>query len=231
MKTNYSHQIFETIQGSCKELEANIYNGILAEFAEVKEKYHRILDDYKKSSAWKEKLAKFEQDLGNKLKYDIINAEAAAIRLVRFTNNEPARIAQYDLYTNYVDPVGKLKGSEFDKAARAFSRTIKGMIVNRQYHLQSDEKYSGLAHKCAKETVEDHKMKLKNAINKKLNGLDITEVCRLYVHVKAGNIEGAWVLTLADGRKVNFSTEIITAGGYNIQCYHYRYLAKMKYQK
>ena len=82
--------------------------------------------------------------------------------------------------------------------------------------------------KFQEETIEANRVKLDNAITKKLAGYEIIDVKEVDFNGSPQGWQGAWMLTLKDGRRLNFNTKAIYAGGYNIQCLHYRYLSKVK---
>jgi len=73
-------------------------------------------------------------------------------------------------------------------------------------------------------TVQSNEFKLIEAIHNYTGSLKVKTVKKIRSSFGAKGIEGIYTLTLEDGTKGNMHTRSITAGGYNIQCWHYRYI-------
>jgi hypothetical protein len=93
--------------------------------------------------------------------------------------------------------------------------------------IYSNEEFTTKLDKMIIATQEMNKAKLLNALQSKLQGLPISSVNEIKSKLSAQGIQGEFSLTLENGTEGIFKTKSIYAGGYNIQCLHYRYLMRL----
>lgn len=92
---------------------------------------------------------------------------------------------------------------------------------------QSAEMCTDMLEKITLDTIELNEEKLLNALNKKLSGLNIVKAEEIHSNIGNQGIEGCYNLTIDNGTEGLIETQSIFAGGYNVQCLHYRYLVKV----
>lgn len=95
----------------------------------------------------------------------------------------------------------------------------------------NEAKFNKMYAELVKTTIElsirENEMKLLNAIHEYTGTLLVKKVEKVYSRFGVKGIEGMYKLTLEDGTVGDMSTMSIGAGGYNIQCFHYRYIIHM----
>jgi hypothetical protein len=110
-----------------------------------------------------------------------------------------------------------------EKGLKKDAYTIHAMMAKKGY-TKSCERYFHRSHEDFMELIEkdaETKMfNLERAAYKKLKGVDVKKVEKLWFHDNAG----AWLIN----DEKTFSYEVIIAGGYNVQCLHIRVLFKFK---
>ena len=87
-----------------------------------------------------------------------------------------------------------------------------------------DKRLKALINRDADDSIAFNEAKLINAIRKTLGGMKVKKVEEIYARFGEKGIEGQYKLFLEDGSKKIFTTHAISAGGWNIQVFHYRYL-------
>jgi len=105
---------------------------------------------------------------------------------------------------------------------------IHQLIQHLGFPYSNDELWNVWLEKKVNEIVKANKFKLYSAVIKKLKSLEIESIENEWIHTGSQGFEGNFILTLKNGEKKFFTVKSIYAGGYNIQCLHYRFLAKVK---
>lgn len=101
------------------------------------------------------------------------------------------------------------------------------LIHSLSFSFLDDVKWSEWLEKRVNAIVKANKQKLFSVVLRKLKNLEIEKVDKQYIHTGDQGFEGNFSLTLKDQSTKGFNVKSINAGGYNIQCLHYRFLAKI----
>lgn len=102
------------------------------------------------------------------------------------------------------------------------------IIAPLRFDVRDTTKWVEWLDETIERAIESNKMKLYGTVVRKLKGLEIKTIESRYTRTGVQGFEGIFNLTLNDGTVKNFKVHSIYAGGYNIQCEHYRFLAKLK---
>ena len=133
-------------------------------------------------------------------------------------------LADIEIVKGLYERYGYIRLETLRKYAPMDSKNYISMYDTFGMGIYSDKYFSDRVEKIIVDTINANKVKLVYAINRKLGNLEVASVSEKYSGIGAQGIQGTYEIKLASGKSGTMSTQSIGAGGYNIQCYHYRYL-------
>ena len=221
MKPNIAEIIYSQFEETFHEELQKMYDSVIKKYDDMLNRYLEIKKEYLSSLEWKMKVEKFEKDLDSYRKHNIISEQEKNDRHKRYLEKEPIRMCNLLFQYEY----GLPRDHSHIESIR-FQRTSAAKLINRKLFQDTDQLKKYVENE-AFNYVEVSKSRLKASILKKLCNLEIT-ACKLISLLKdSQGLEGEWRLTLKDNKTRFFKTQSIIAGGYNIQCIHYRYLSSL----
>ena len=113
------------------------------------------------------------------------------------------------------------KGKEFPSSLAWWSENFRAEAWEA---VHDDKLFKRGLKRVVEEEIKRNRIKLEHAIQSKLGKLPIKSVKEVHSHIGSQGIEGRYMITLEDGTKGHLDTRSISAGGWNIQRYHFRYL-------
>jgi hypothetical protein len=150
---------------------------------------------------WVEMFPDSEEVLSHKDTTEILKSFSLSNKKMEMRKLSPTMVAKFESQTDFYNSFGKTIYNDNE-----FSTKLEEMIVDIQ---------------------ETNRGKLLNALNARLDGLDIASVKEVKSVISEQGIEGEFTLTLESGTVGGFRAKSIYAGGFNIQCLHYRYLMRL----
>jgi hypothetical protein len=156
----------------------------------------------------------------NKLRDDFVAAykikpiDVFAYAKQKITYQKPENMSQYQ-YDAYL-------------AIRVGNDPTYQLIRSLSFSFLNDIKWNEWLDERVNAIVKSNKQKLFSVVLRKLKNLEIIKVNKESTHTGPQGFEGNFTLTLIDQSTKMFNVKSIYAGGYNIQCFHYRFLAKLK---
>jgi len=193
----------------------------------ILEKFDNVLENH--SNHLKSECEKYFNGLRNEF------LKVQPIKIYEYANNEAIKMLPEEL-KNIDDEMRYRNNEELKLQSKkqifiseyVRENQIYKLISSLTFDYKNEIKWIEWLNKKVEEIIKANKFKLYSTVIKKLKSLDIEKIEENYIRTGVQGFEGNFTLTLKNKTEKIFKVHSIYAGGYNIQCEHYRFLTNLK---